>query len=458
MKFIYSTFLLTVLFACSEKETQDVDLLITNATIVDVVSGRITENQSIGISADTIRFVGTTSEKNSIKATKTIDAKGQFVMPGLWDNHVHFRGGDTLVEANKRFLPLFLRYGITTVRDAGGDMSASVLEWKKDIEKGTLDGPDIFTSGPKLDGDKPAWPGSLKVTNEQEIKEALDSLQSLNVDFVKIYDGNLTKENFYGIIKEAEKRGLKTTGHMPMSGDFMEAVSYGLDGSEHMYYMLKACSPKADSLTQLGLGYGMMPEIVDSYGPDLAKGVFKTLADKNVFVTPTIYIGKTLSELADADHSQDSLLSKMGDGIVKTYQGRINSAKRAKAAGSSSRQDMGDLVLKILPEMVDAGVPIMAGSDCGAFNSYVYPGQSLIEELRMMVDAGLSPQQALATSLIHGPKFFELGNYYGSVEVGKVAHLLLLKKNPLEDISALLNLIIVIKNDRSYSTTELDAM
>src|SRR5690606_30896955 len=235
-------------------------------------------------------------------------------MPGLWDMHVHFRGGDSLIEENKEFLPLFLAYGITTVRDAGGDITPSLLEWRDQITRGTLDGPRIFTPGPKLDGTQPAWPASVKVTTAAEIESALDSLESIGADYVKMYDGNLSKEAFYDIIKAAENRRLKTTGHMPLTADFMEAIDHGLDGSEHLYYPLTACSPIADSLRALNKGYGIVEQLIDSYDPELAKEVFKKMSTENVYVTPTLYIGTTLSEILEKDHSQDSLLNYIGPG------------------------------------------------------------------------------------------------------------------------------------------------
>ncbi|MEQ9166184.1 MAG: amidohydrolase family protein, partial [Fulvivirga sp.] len=213
-------------------------------------------------------------------------------------------------------------------------------------------------------------------------------------------------------------------------------------------YILKACSPLADSLTELGLGYGMMNTILDTYDPELAETLFKKLADNKVTVTPTLYIMKVLAELADTDHSTDSLLTKIGDGIIASYQRRIEGARRAKASGNTSRYEMRELVKTIMRPMYDAGVNIVAGSDCGASNSYVYPGESLIGELQQMVGMGLTPQEALTTSVVNGPKFFELEKKYGGVEKGKVADLLVLNANPLMDIDNVLEKALVLKGGK----------
>ncbi|WP_282018195.1 amidohydrolase family protein [Salegentibacter mishustinae] len=457
-KLTYFLLLAITLSSCKNKESKVYDLVILNARIINVENESVSEGQSIFISDGKIVEVRKGVDKEQFTADRLIDADGKFVMPGLWDNHVHFRGGDTLVEENKDLLPLFLAYGITTVRDAGGDITPNVLKWKDQIANGELDGPRIFSSGPKLDGDKPAWPGSIKVTSKAEIVAALDSLESLEVDYVKTYDGNLSAENFYSIIEEAEKRGLKVTGHMPMSADFLKAISLGLDGAEHMYYLLKACSTVAYSLTELDLGYGMIEPLIDTYDPELADEVFAKMSEENVYVTPTLYIGKTLSELLEVDHQQDSLLNYIGSGIQQTYQGRIEGAKRAKASGSRMREKMEEISARMIEPMQNAGVSLLAGSDCGAFNSYVYPGESLHGELNALSKAGLSNAQTIRTSIINGPEFLDLGNEYGSIASGKVADILILDKNPLENIDNLKKINTLIKSGRVYDRKSLDNM
>src|SRR5690606_7786997 len=214
----------------------------------------------------------------------------------------------------------------------------------------------------------------------------------------------------------------------------------------------------ADSLRALNKGYGIVEQLIDSYDPELAKEVFKKMSTENVYVTPTLYIGTTLSEILEKDHSQDSLLNYIGPGIQETYRGRIEGAKRAQATGSRMRQKMEAISAKMIRPMFDAGVPILAGSDCGAFNSYVYPGESLLGELNSLVVAGLSPREALQTSVINGPKFFDLLDYFGSVEEGKVAHLILLQNNPLEDLENLENPVAVIKSGNLYSREDISRL
>jgi len=456
LKSLAALFLGTLLFAaCDTHEKPVLDLLLSNASIVDIETNSILKNRIIGIRNDTIRFVGIQNEDPLPKAKQIIDLKGQYVMPGLWDMHVHFRGGESLVKENKELLPLFLAFGITTVRDAGGDISSDVFMWRDSINMGLINGPRIFSSGPKLDGSKPAWPGSLRIEKKEDIKVALDSLQYMKADYVKFYDGSLEKELYYATIEEAERRGLKTTGHMPLTAKIEEAAELGLDGSEHMYYLLKSCSAKSDSLNGLNLGYGMFKDISKSYDPDIAKELFTMLAEKDFYVTPTLHISKVLTEILDVDHEKDTLKTHVGPGIRATYTDRVERAKKAKAEGSNTRKQVLERGIEMIVPMQRAGLKILAGSDCGASNSYVYPGESLLSELNMLVKSGLSPSEALKTSVINGPTFFNLQNYYGSIKIGKIADLIVLEQNPLDDIQNLEKLTWLIRKNKAHSHKEL---
>ena len=165
-------------------------------------------------------------------------------MPGLWDMHVHFGGGPELIEENKDLLPLYVAYGVTTVRDCAADISQSVLEWRRAVAEGRLLGPRIFTSGPKLEGYKPLWKGTIEVGTPAEVDAALDRLQAMKVDFVKITDNTLKPDIFLYAVKEAKRRGLKTSAHTPYALTIVQAADAGLSSVEHVDYLIKAGSPE----------------------------------------------------------------------------------------------------------------------------------------------------------------------------------------------------------------------
>lgn len=463
---IHSAFIycLSLLFFTSCNQDQaTIDLLITHAQVVDVKTGTILPDRTVAVSNDTIIQI-VKGQARSFRAAQVINASGQYLIPGLWDMHVHFRGGDTLIEENKKLIPLYLAHGITTIRDAGGDITSSVMEWRNAIVEGKMDGPYIYTSGPKLDGPNGSWPGSIEIEQVDQVSSALDSLEKIGVDYVKIYDSRISAEVYLEIIRQAEARGLKTTGHMPFTVKSGDAIDAGLDASEHLYYTMKACSPLEDSITaavrENPVGFwAQLQGYIDSYDEHTARAFFRKMADQKTAIVPTLYVGYTINRLADNDHQQDSMLAYVGAGIQSTYAGRVRGAERTSPAMKSMRQKMEKLFQSMVKPMQEEGVLVLAGSDCGPFNSFVYPGSSLHEELRLMVNnSGLSPAEALRAATLNGAVFFEQEQYYGSVEEGKVAELVLLEENPLENIKNTQKVSKVMVRGKVYDKDQLGKM
>lgn len=214
----------------------------------------------------------------------------------------------------------------------------------------------------------------------------------------------------------------------------MKAVSLGLDGSEHLDFVMVPCSSIADSLQKLNLDFvPFLVQIMDSYDPELEKTVFPKMAESGLFITPTIHMIEMETRMLD-DHSGDSLLKYIGDGIIETYTPMLEWKKDQKANGSTFEQEGLETYMKMILPLYESNIPLLTGSDCGADNAYVYPGESLHKELQLLVQAGLTPQQALTASVINGPRFFDLEKKYGSIEKGKKADLIIIEENPFEDI------------------------
>lgn len=447
-------------YSCQIKES--VDILITHAELIDVESGEILTDRLIGIRADTIAFISDDYAK-SYNAQQVIDADGKYIIPGLWDMHIHFRGGEELIEENKKLIPLFVANGITGVREAGGDMTHKIFEWQDAIAGGTMVGPRIFTSGPKLDGPRATWEGSIPVTTQEEAVEAVDSLINMGVDFIKLYDSRISRDAYIWILEEAKKRGIKTSGHMPFTVMLNEAVEAGLGSVEHLYYVLKGTSTEELEVTNDVIAgkasfWGSMNRLMASTSDLQERAAFKLLSDNSTYVTPTLFIGNTLTYLKEVDHTNDEYLNYVGDGIIETYQGRIRSALNASEEFTQMRVDLNNTFVNLVPKLHDAGVPLLAGSDCGASNSYVYPGQSLHAELKALVDAGLPELEAIKAATINGARFLEVDDFYGSLKPGKSADLLILNDNPLENISHTQNISHMVLQGKAYSEAEMEAM
>ena len=451
-------------FASAAAAQSGPDLLIRHATVVDVAGGRTLADQAVAVEGDTIRAVGpdrTLSGK--FKRARQVDARGKFVMPGLWDMHVHFGGGPELTEENRALLPLYVANGVTTVRDAAADLAPLVLDMRAAVAERRLLGPTIFTSGPKLEGYKPLWKGTIEVGTPAEVDAALDRLQAMKVDFVKITDNTLKPDIFLYAVGEAKRRGLKTSAHTPYALTIRKAVDAGLSSIEHVDYLIKAGSPReAEIGAAFAAGkitYGEASDaFTDSFDATYATGVYRQLARGGVSVTPTLNMGRILAYLDREDHSKDAGLSYIGPGLRKTYDWRVERAAKATPQQVAERHKEYELSVRVLPMLVKAGIPIMAGTDAGYLNSFNYPGWGLHDELDRYVEAGLTPQQALTTATITGPRFLGRAGRYGSVSAGKAADLLILNANPLRSIKATRAINAVVLHGRLLDRAALDAM
>jgi len=456
MKKLIGVLLLTfVIISCKNEVQTSYDLIIENGNVIDIVTGNI-DKQTIFIKDGRIVKLANSDDENAYASEIVLDGTDKYILPGFWDNHVHFRGGDSLIHANKDFLKLFIMNGITTVRDAGGDLTSSVMEWKQQIENTELVGPTIFSSGPKIDGKNATWAGSLVIESEDDISIALDSLQALNVDFVKLYDSRISGELYLKTIQEATKRGMITSGHMPFTVTLDETLDSGIGAIEHLYYVLKGCSSEEKQITEAIKNgeYGFwasMEKLIATYQDSTAENTFESLKEHNTYVVPTLHIGNVLSYLDEVNHENDTYLKLMPSGIVKTYEGRIRSSLNSSEEARQNRKELNTFFKSLAKSLSDANVKLLAGSDSGASNSYTYPGISLHQELKAMVDAGISNLKTLQNSTYNGAQFLKKDSDYGTIEVGKISDLVILNSNPLEDISSTRDIDFVIKGNEVFN-------
>ena len=442
---------------------EHVDLLIRSATVVDVRSGTLDAERSIVIRGGDIIAIGDAAIAGRYRAARTVDARGRFVIPGLWDMHVHFGGGEALIAENRALLPLYVAHGVTTVRDAAADIAPSVLEWRDAVARGAMFGPTIFTSGPKLEGYKPTWKGTIEVGTPAEVDAALDRLRRMRVDFVKITDNTLAPDIFLYAVEEATRRGFRTSAHVPMALTIEQVTAAGLSSIEHLDYALKAGSTdEAAIAADYAAGRLSEPEasqrLAASFDREHAIAAYRKLAERGTFVTPTLNGSRIIAYLDREDHGRDAFLEYIGPGLRATYDWRVERAARDDAAAIERRHRRYRQVASVLPMLQAAGVTILAGTDAGYLNSFNYPGIGLHDELGLYVASGLTPLQALQSATLAGPEFFRLTNRYGTIEAGKAADLLLLDANPLADIAATRAIHAVVIRGSYLDRPALDAL
>ena len=445
-------------------QRHNADVVLRHVNIVDVERGRTIADQAVAIRGDRILATGADRAlARRFAAARSIDARGKYVMPGLWDMHVHFGGGPDLIAENKALLPVYVAFGVTTVRDAAADLAPAVLQWRGEVAAGRLLGPTIFTSGPKLEGYKPLWKGTIEVGTPAEVDAALDRLQAMRVDFVKITDNTLKPEIFLYAVGAAKRRGLKTSAHTPFALTIDRAATAGLSSVEHLDYLIKAGSPEE---ARIGadyaagkLTYGAASDrFVDTFNAAYARRAYRQLAASGVAVTPTLNMSRILAFLDRENHALDPSLALIGPGLRKTYDWRVERAAKATPAEVAARHREYNLSLRVLAMLRDAGIPILAGTDAGYLNSFNYPGQGIHDELALYVAAGLTPAQALATATRTGPAFLGRSGEYGAVARGRVADLLLLNANPLQSIAATRAIHGVMLKGRMLDRSALDLL
>ncbi|MGV3481254.1 MAG: amidohydrolase family protein [Sphingobium sp.] len=440
------------------------DILIRHVTIVDVEHARLIPDQAVATTGDRIVAVGGDAEvSKQWSARRTVDAKTRYLIPGLWDMHVHFGGGPDLIEENRALLPLYVAHGITTVRDASGDLPLQVLGWRDEIARGALFGPTLLSSGPKIEGIKPIWKGTIETGSEADIDAAIARLKTLKVDFVKITDSTLKPELFLYALGKVRAAGLRASGHIPMALTVGQAVDAGISSIEHLGYAFKA-GAKDEAAIAADFAAGRIDRaeanrrIGASFDRETAMAAYHHFVEKGVFVTPTLNGGRIIAYLDQDDHRNDDYLAYIGPKLRATYTWRVERAAQADAAAIAARHDQIEREAAVLPLLQAAGVTIMAGTDAGFLNSFNYPGIGLHDELGLYTRYGLTPAQALSAATRAGPAWFGTLDRYGSIERGKAADLVVLDRNPLEDITATRAIHAVILRGSVQDRTALDRM
>lgn len=441
------------------------DLIIRDVTIVDVEAAATIAGQAVVLKGDDIVAVGADADiARDWQARQTVEGGGRYLIPGLWDMHVHFGGGPELIEENKALLPIYVANGITTIRDASGDLPDQVLAWRGEIAGGRLFGPRLLTSGAKIEGIAPVWKGTIEVGSEADVDTALERLQTRDkVDFVKITDSTLTPELFFYALGRAKARGIRTSGHIPMALTTEQAVDAGISSIEHLDYAYNA-GAKDEAAIAGDFAAGRIDRaeanrrLYAGFDRDTAMAAYRRFAAKGVYVSPTLNGSRIIAYLDRDDHSNDEGLAYIGPKLRKTYDWRIERAAQADAAAIAARHRKIDDVATILPMLAEAGVPIIAGTDAGFLNSFNYPGFGLHDEIELYTQKGLTPAQALAAATRAGPAWFGWLDRYGAIKPGMAADLVLLTRNPLEDIAATRAIDMVVMRGKVHDRAALDAM
>ena len=417
---------------------------ITGVTVVDTAGGPPRAGMTVLVEGERISAVARDGELALTHSTALVDGTGKFLMPGLWDMHVHWH--------DPRYLGLFIANGVTGVRMMASD--ARHLAQRKDIAEGALLGPRLVLAGAIVDGPKPFWPGSIAASSEADGREAVRRTREEGFDYVKVYS-LLPREVFFAVASEAKKSGIPFVGHVPDAVRVSEASIAGMKSIEHLTGMLLAVSSMEGELRRELAATPKPPpgvgrRVLESYDARKAASLFATLKANGTWQVPTftvLYSGAYANELKN-----DPRLRYMPAGVRTLWA----AAREREPEQIANQRRFFDRRLQLVGEMHRAGVGILAGSD--VLNPYCFPGFSLHDELEWLVKAGLHPLAALQAATRNPAIFLGREADFGVVRAGKLADLVLLDADPTLDIRNTRRIAAVVAAGRLYSRADLDAM
>jgi imidazolonepropionase-like amidohydrolase len=395
-------------------------LALTHATVVDVTSGQAAHDMTLVVRDGRIAAVGQSGTVAVPTGARTVDARGKFVVPGLWDMHAHLWDHDVTV-------PLVVANGVTGIRDMGSDLD-STLALRESIVRGRRLGPRIVTAGPILDGPRDdAAEFHLAVATPEEARRAVDSLARRGVDFLKVYHF-LGRDSYFAIADEAHRRGLPFAGHLPPTVTPIEAADAGQRSVEHLYGVVEHV------LGREAMRSTPFVELVKRYDEAKADALFRHLAARGTWQTPTLahFHSFAFRDVPDSGYVNDPHAAYLTAEMRRRWE-RYMPARTLPADVAANRAAGYRKLSEVVGAMQRSGVGILAGTDNGI--KYVYPGFGLHDELARLVDAGLTPLQALQAATINAATFLAMADSVGTVQAGKVADLVLLDGDPLADIA-----------------------
>jgi hypothetical protein len=445
--FIFS--LPAFLLADVKPNPQKDSLVLTHVAVIDVAEGAVKPNMTVVVTGDHISTV-TESDKVSIpQDAKVIDAAGKFLIPGLWDMHVHWYVRDTLT--------LFTANGVTGIREMFGN--SDLLRWRGEIAKGSLQGPRMILASPIIDGPEPVWPNSISVRNESEGRKAVIKVKQWGADFVKVYS-LLPRTAYFGIADESRQQGIPFVGHVPFSVSAREASEAGQKSIEHLTGIILASSTKEPDLRQ-ELMQANSPanrsrieaKALETYDEKKAAELFKVFVKNETWQCPTLTVLRSTAFQDERQFRNDPRLAFIPRPILERWSVRL--ANRSEESYANAKRVF-QKELEIVGAMKRARVPFLAGTDTG--NPFCFPGFSLHDELALLVIAGLTPTEALRAATVNPAKFLGVDKSLGTIEVGKLADLVLLNANPLEDIRNTQRIYAVVSNGRLFDRKALDKM
>jgi imidazolonepropionase-like amidohydrolase len=465
------TLLCSLTFATGQELVRPASIAITGVAVIDVRGGQMLRDRTVVITGNRIADVASRTDARIPAGARVVDGQRRYLIPGLWDMHVH---------QVRNFLTLYIANGVTGVREMG--MSAlplpETVALRKRIEQGQTIGPRFFAAGPTLDARPSSRISEVSARDAEEGRAAVDALRRAGADFIKVYQ-LLDRHTYFAIAEEAKRQNIPFAGHLPEAITLEEAARAGQRSIEHLTLgnssgLLPLCSSQETELrrrleeqfrktvpsrrndpSMLPGRRELMKFTVDTFDEGRCLTGLRKLAPYKTWHTPTLMAGMRRG-VHDDSILQDPRLQYAATAFRRQWE-----STRPKYLAIFSESDTAaflDVLLRIVAAMQRAGVGLLAGTDGPVAAFFAAPGFSLHQELELLVSAGLTPIEAIRTATLNPARYFGLEGSIGTVESGKLADLILLSANPLEDIHHTQRIEAVVANGRYFDRTALDKL
>ena len=430
-------------------------LVFTHVTVIDVARGLLQPDMTVVVEGNRIAAVGKSARVS--RNAKVIDATGQFLIPGLWDMHAH-----SLTDKRYEYtFPLLIANGVTGIREMGSNLAPEeVNKVRHDVLDGSLLGPRFGALTYQiLDGPGTQINTATAVTTPEEGREFIRTYKQLGADFIKPYN-LLSREVYLAIVDEAKRLKIPVEGHVPVSMTAEQVSDLGQLTIEHNFDVLVSSSTDEVALRKATRAdprrWGAIEaKAAGTFDEQKAKDLFARLVRNRTWSCPTIIVYRQINHLDDEGFFlNDSHMKYISRSQRERWHQSFEQIRQVNLYAENRKR--WEMRSQIVGMMHRAGVQLIAGTDMGAV--YVIPGFSIHDELQLMVEAGLSPLTVLQSATINPARFLGKEKELGTIEKGKLADLVLLEANPLENIKNTRRIAAVMVNGRYLPKESLQMM
>jgi hypothetical protein len=418
-------------------------IAFTDCTLIDPRSGIATPHATIVIDGERILARGLAASTHPPAGTRIVRASGKFVIPGLWDMHVH--AGDI----EEDWFPLYLANGVTGLREmaASANNAPRQRQYQQDLASGRRLGPELFWTLFPMDA--PA------IDDARQARAEVARRAAMGLTYIKIYNG-LSREAYFAIADECRKRGLQMVGHIPDRVSAREVAQAGQASVEHLDGILLACSRKeAEARWMMQHHQVIWKMLLDTFDWAKADALIESFRTGGVWQTPTLTIYRIASLAQDHQLPGDSPIQYARRDYLSAWPREALDGPFGGIDAGTARRLLA-VYRDLVRRMEQRGVRILAGTDTPY--PYCVPGFALHQELAMLVEAGLSPAAALRTATSNPAEFLHVSRDYGTIDPGKIADLLILDADPLAAIANTARIHMVVRHGRVIESAALRSM